>query len=123
MKETLLSIRDITKNFGGLCAVDGVNINVGTGSIVGLVGPNGSGKTTLFNVIFGLHRADHGSIHFRDERVDHLAPHQVFAKGMVNAFQLPRLFHQLTTLDNTLLAARNHRGDSRSEPCAGKKNL
>lgn len=112
MEETLLRIRDITKNFGGLCAVDGVNIDVGAESIVGLVGPNGSGKTTLFSVIFGLHRADHGSIYFKGERIDHLAPHQVFAKGMANAFQLPRLFHQLTTLDNTLLAARHHRGDS-----------
>lgn len=112
MEEALLRIRDITKNFGGLHAVDGVSIDVGTESTVGLVGPNGSGKTTLFNVIFGLHRADHGSVYFNDERIDHLAPHQVFAKGMANAFQLPRLFHQLTTLDNMLLAARNHKGDS-----------
>jgi len=112
VEEALLRIRDITKNFGGLHAVDGVSIDVGTESTVGLVGPNGSGKTTLFNVIFGLHRADHGSVYFNDERIDHLAPHQVFAKGMANAFQLPRLFHQLTTLDNMLLAARNHKGDS-----------
>lgn len=112
MEETLLRIRDITKSFGGLHAVDGVSIDVGTESIVGLVGPNGSGKTTLFNVIFGLHRADHGRVYFNNERIDHLAPHQVFAKGMVNAFQLPRLFYQLTTLDNMLLAAREHKGDS-----------
>ena len=112
MEETLLKIRDITKNFGGLCAVDGVSVDVGTERIVGLVGPNGSGKTTLFNVIFGLHKADHGSVHFNDERIDHLAPHQVFTRGMVNAFQFPRLFFQLTTLDNMLLAAREHKGDS-----------
>ncbi len=111
MEETLLRIRDITKNFGGLRAVGGVSIDVGKESIVGLVGPNGSGKTTLFNVIFGLHKPDHGSIYFNGERIDHLAPHQVFNKGMANAFQLPRLFHQLTTLDNMLLAARNHKGD------------
>jgi branched-chain amino acid transport system ATP-binding protein len=112
VEEALLRISDIIKNFGGLCAVGGVSIDVGMESIVGLVGPNGSGKTTLFNVIFGIHKADHGSVYFNDERIDHLAPHQVFAKGMANAFQLPRLFHQLTTLDNMLLAARKHKGDS-----------
>jgi len=112
MEETLLRIRDITKNFGGLRAVDGVNIDVNTESIVGLVGPNGSGKTTLFNVIFGLHKADHGNVYFDNKRIDHLAPHQVFTRGMVNAFQLPRLFYRLTTLDNMLLAAREHKGDN-----------
>ena len=112
MEEALLRVRDVTKSFGGLHAVGGVSIDVGAESIVGLVGPNGSGKTTLFNVIFGLHRADHGSIYFNNERIDHLAPHQIFAKGMVNAFQIPRLFYQLTTLDNMLLAARGHKGDS-----------
>jgi len=112
MEETLLRIRDITKNFGGLRAVDGVNIDVNAESIVGLVGPNGSGKTTLFNVIFGLHKADHGNVYFDNKRIDHLAPHQVFTRGMVNAFQLPRLFYRLTTLDNMLLAAREHKGDN-----------
>jgi len=112
MEETLLRIRDITKNFGGLRAVDGVNIDVNAESIVGLVGPNGSGKTTLFNVIFGLHKADHGNVYFDNKRIDHLAPHQVFTRGMVNAFQIPRLFYRLTTLDNMLLAAREHKGDN-----------
>lgn len=111
MEDALLRIRDVTKSFGGLRAVAGVNLDVRTGSIVGLVGPNGSGKTTLFSCIFGLHRADHGSVHFNNRRIDHLPPHQVFARGMVNAFQFPRLFYQLTTLDNMLLAAREHRGD------------
>ena len=112
MEDALLRIRDITKSFGGLRAVAGVNLDVKTESIVGLVGPNGSGKTTLFSCIFGLHRADHGSVHFNNQRIDHLPPHQVFARGMVNAFQFPRLFYQLTTLDNMMLAARDHRGDA-----------
>lgn len=111
MEDALLRIRDITKNFGGLRAVAGVNLDVKTESIVGLVGPNGSGKTTLFSCIFGLHRADQGTVHFNNQRIDHLPPHQVFARGMVNAFQFPRLFYQLTTLDNMLLAAREHGGD------------
>jgi branched-chain amino acid transport system ATP-binding protein len=112
MEDALLRIRDVTKSFGGLRAVAGVNLDVKSESIVGLIGPNGSGKTTLFSCIFGLHRADQGSVHFNNRRIDHLAPHQVFARGMVNAFQFPRLFYQLTTLDNMMLAARDHRGDS-----------
>lgn len=111
MEEPLLRVRDVTKSFGGVHAVDGVSLDVRKDSIVGLVGPNGSGKTTLFSVIFGFNKADHGSVYFKNERVDHLAPHQAFSKGMVNAFQFPRLFFKLTTLDNMLLAARAHRGD------------
>ena len=112
MEETLLRVRDIDKSFGGLRAVSGVNINVGPNSIVGLVGPNGSGKTTLFSIIYGLQKADRGSVHFNRDRIDNLAPHQVFNKGVVNAFQFPRLFFQLTTLDNMLLAAREHKGNN-----------
>jgi branched-chain amino acid transport system ATP-binding protein len=107
----LLRVRDVSKSFGGLRAVGGVSLDVNAQSIVGLVGPNGSGKTTLFSVIFGLQRADHGSVHFNGERIDHLRPHQVFDRGVVNAFQFPRLFYQLTTLDNMMLAARGHKGD------------
>ena len=111
MEEALLRIRDVTKSFGGLRAVSEVCIDVKSESIVGLVGPNGSGKTTLFSVVFGLSKADHGSVHFNNERIDRLAPHQVFGRGMVNAFQFPRLFGQMTVLDNMLLAARDHKGD------------
>ncbi len=112
MEEALLRIREIRKNFGGLRAVDGVSLDVAAGSTTGLVGPNGSGKTTLFNIVFGIHKADKGSVYFNDESISHLAPHEVYARGLVNAFQLPRLFYRLTVLDNMLLAARGHKGDS-----------
>jgi branched-chain amino acid transport system ATP-binding protein len=112
MEDALLRIRNVSKSFGGLRAVGGVDMDVPAETIVGLVGPNGSGKTTLFSVIFGLQRADDGSVHFNNERIDRMAPHQVFARGMVNAFQFPRLFFQLTALDNMLLSARRHKGDS-----------
>ena len=111
MAEPLLKMRGVTKNFGGLCAVNKVSIDVSEKSIVGLVGPNGCGKTTLLSTIFGLNRADTGSIYFNNQPIDRMSPHQIFAKGMVNAFQLPRLFFQLSVLDNMILAARGNNGD------------
>lgn len=111
MEEVLLKIKEVRKSFGGIRAVDGVSLEVTAGSIVGLVGPNGSGKTTLFSIVFGLHKPDRGGVYFGSERIDHLAPHQVYDKGLVNAFQIPRLFYRLTVLDNMLLAARGHKGD------------
>ena len=111
MAEPLLKMREVSKNFGGLCAVNRASIDISEESIVGLVGPNGCGKTTLLNTIFGLQKADAGSIHFNSEPIDKLSPHQIFDKGMVNAFQLPRLFFQMSVLDNMILAARGNRGD------------
>ena len=105
MAEPLLKVREVSKNFGGLCAVNRASIDISRESIVGLVGPNGCGKTTLLNTIFGLQKADVGSIHFNSEPIDKLSPHQIYDKGMVNAFQLPRLFFQMSVLDNMILAA------------------
>jgi len=111
MEESLLRVKEVGKHFGGLWAVNGASLDVARGSITALVGPNGSGKTTLFNVVFGLHKPDEGCVYFNGGRIDHLAPHQVYAKGIVHAFQIPRLFYRLTVLDNMLLAARGHKGD------------
>ena len=109
--EALLRIREIRKSFGGLRAVDGATLDVRRGGITGLIGPNGSGKTTLFNTVFGIYRPDEGSIYLDSERIDGLPPHAIYAKGMANAFQIPRLFRQLSVLDNMLLAARGNKGE------------
>ena len=109
--KTLLKVENVTKRFGGLVAVDNVSLDVDHRGIVGLVGPNGSGKTTLFNTILGLYRADGGDIYFNGSCINNLAPHQIYALGLVNAFQIPRLFHRMSVLDNMLVAARGHRGD------------
>jgi branched-chain amino acid transport system ATP-binding protein len=111
MEESLLRVKDVAKHFGGLWAVNHASLDVARGSITALVGPNGSGKTTLFNIVFGLHKPDEGCVYFNGERTDHLNTHQVYAKGIVHAFQVPRLFSRLTVLDNMLLAARGHKGD------------
>jgi len=112
MEESLLRIKEVAKHFGGLWAVNRISLDVARGSITALVGPNGSGKTTLFNIVCGLHKPDEGCVYFNGERIDHLSPHRVYAKGIVHAFQIPRLFSRLTVLDNMLVAARGHKGDS-----------
>jgi len=111
VEETLLKIREVSKHFGGVYAVNGVSLDINHGGICGLVGPNGSGKTTLFNTILGLHRPDEGTIYFNGKCINNLAPHQIYELGVVNAFQLPRLFYNLSVLDNMLVAARGHQGD------------
>ena len=111
MEETLLRIREVSKHFGGVYAVNRVSLDIKSGSIWGLVGPNGSGKTTLFNTVLGLFRPDTGDIYFNSHCISHLAPHQIYALGLVNAFQIPRLFQKLNVLDNMLVAAREHQGE------------
>lgn len=111
MAEPLLKLENVVKTFGGLVAVDGVSLDVPAGGFVGLVGPNGCGKTTLLCSIFGLYMADAGSISFNGEEIKGRQPHELFARGMVHAFQFPRLFFKLSVLDNMLVAARHNTGD------------
>ncbi|MFC1983416.1 ABC transporter ATP-binding protein [Chloroflexota bacterium] len=111
MEEALLRIKEVSKNFGGVYAVNGVSMDINHGGICGLVGPNGSGKSTLFNTILGLHRPDQGEISFNGKSINNLAPHQIYELGLVNAFQVPRLFYNLSVLDNMLVAARGQHGD------------
>ncbi|MBA7473604.1 Lipopolysaccharide export system ATP-binding protein LptB [subsurface metagenome] len=111
MEEALLRIKEVSKHFGGVYAVNEVSLDINHGGICGLVGPNGSGKTTLFNTILGLHRPDQGAIYFKGKCINNLAPHQIYELGVVNAFQIPRLFHSLSVLDNMLVAARGQQGD------------
>jgi len=111
MQEGLLRIREVSKHFGGVYAVNKVSLDVTHGGICGLVGPNGSGKTTLFNTVLGIHKPDGGEIYFNDQCINNLAPHQIYDLGLVNAFQIPRLFYSLSVLDNMLVAAREQQGD------------
>jgi branched-chain amino acid transport system ATP-binding protein len=111
MQEELLRIKEVSKHFGGVYAVNGVSLDINHGGICGLVGPNGSGKTTLFNTILGLHKPDQGEIYFKGKCINNLAPHQIYELGIVNSFQLPRLFYDLSVLDNMLVAARGQQGD------------
>ena len=111
MEDALLRIKEVSKHFGGVYAVNGVSLEVHPGGICGLVGPNGSGKSTLFGTILGLHKPDDGEIYFQNELISHLSPHTIYEKGLVYAFQIPRLFYSLSVMDNMLVAARGQEGD------------
>src|SRR5262249_12647424 len=102
----LFETAGLTKDFGGLRAVDALDLRVEEGTIVGLIGPNGSGKTTVFNVITGLHRATRGRLTFDDGRTDltALLSHAITAVGIARTFQNQRLFGQMTVLENVLVA-------------------
>jgi branched-chain amino acid transport system permease protein len=98
-----LEVKGVTVRFGGLTALNAVDIVVPNGGVVAVIGPNGSGKSTLFNVITGLVPAESGSIRFHGEEIMHLAPHEILAKGIARTFQNLRLFPNLTVMENALI--------------------
>ena len=99
-----LEIKGVTVRFGGLTALNKVDITVPTGSVVAVIGPNGSGKSTLFNAITGLVEAEEGSIRFHGEELIGLAPHEILQKGVARTFQNLRLFINMSVLDNALVS-------------------
>jgi branched-chain amino acid transport system ATP-binding protein len=101
----LLAVRDVTRRFGGIVAVDGVSLDVEQGEIVGLIGPNGAGKTTLFNVITRLYRPDGGELDFAGRTLLRTPPHGVVRRGIARTFQNVALFPSLSVLDNVLVGA------------------
>jgi len=101
----LLSVRKITRRFGGIVAIDEVSLEVEQGQIVGLIGPNGAGKTTLFNVITRLYRPDAGELDFDGRSLLHTPPHRIVRRGIARTFQNVELFRTMTVLDNVLVGA------------------
>ena len=99
----LLEVRGLVKRFGGLNAVDGVDLDVNEGEILSVIGPNGAGKTTLFNVVTGLYVADGGSVHFDGHDLVGLQPHHICTLGIARTFQTVRLFPAMTVLENTMV--------------------
>jgi len=102
----ILEIRDVTKRFGGVTAVNRCSLVLAPGKIYGLIGPNGSGKTTLFNCITGLTPRDEGEVRYKGERIDGLKPHRVARRGIGRTFQIIRVFPELTALENLLVVTR-----------------
>ncbi|KAF1041621.1 MULTISPECIES: ABC transporter ATP-binding protein [Herbaspirillum] len=103
MTQTLLKIRDVSKRFGGLQALNGVGITIERGQIYGLIGPNGAGKTTFFNVITGLYQPDTGSFELDGKPYSPSAPHEVAKAGIARTFQNIRLFGEMTVLENVMV--------------------
>lgn len=106
----MLSIREISKSFGGIQAINNCSLELKEGVIYGLIGPNGSGKTTLLNLISSLYHPDRGSIRFVGVEITGLAPHRICRLGIGRTFQLLRIFPKLTALDNLMVVATSFRG-------------
>ncbi len=101
----LLEIRGLTRRFGGLTAVDGVDLDVAAGELVSVIGPNGAGKTTLFNLVTGLDAPDAGTISFDGRPIAGLPPERLAQLGLARTFQHGRVFGNLTVLENVLIGA------------------
>jgi branched-chain amino acid transport system ATP-binding protein len=104
----MLTVAHLTKRFGGLIAVNGVDFMVRQGEVVSVVGPNGAGKTTLFNLITGVLKPNEGRVLFNDVDVTGLAPHLIARHGMARTFQNIRLFGHLNALENVMTGLIAH---------------
>jgi branched-chain amino acid transport system ATP-binding protein len=104
-----LTLQGVTKQFGGLTAVDGVSFTVESGERVGLIGPNGAGKTTLFNIISGVEPATAGRVFFRGELITGLPPYAIARRGLARTFQIVRPFPGLAVLENLAVGGLSNR--------------
>ena len=103
--DPILSVRHLSKRFGGLLAVAFVDFDVAEGEIFGIIGPNGAGKTTLFSCLVGAQAPTTGEIRFRGERIDRLPNHAVVKRGVVRTHQIVRPFRAMTVAENVAVAA------------------
>jgi len=108
---TLLEVREVTRSFGGVRAVDAVSLDVVAGSITALIGPNGAGKSSLFNIISGFLRPEQGTVRFSGNAIQRRPPHRIARAGLVRTFQTPRALTKMSVLENVLLAAPHHGGE------------
>ena len=99
----VLEVAQLTKAFGGLIAVNGVDFHADANEIVGLIGPNGAGKTTLFNAITGVYAPTSGSIIFMDRDIAGMRPSKITELGVARTFQNIRLFNEMTVLENVMV--------------------
>jgi branched-chain amino acid transport system permease protein len=102
---TILSLRNVTRRFGGVVALDGIDLDIAAGELVGIIGPNGSGKTTLVNVVAGLYPPDSGRVVFDGNDIAGLPPFRIARAGIGRGFQTPRLIETLTVGENVAVAA------------------
>ena len=109
--DCMIVIDDLRMSFGGIRAVDGASLTIESGAITGLIGPNGAGKTTLFNVVAGVYRPTSGRIFLEGEEITGLAPHQLFAKGVLRTFQVAHEFSTLTVRENLMMVPAGQSGE------------
>ena len=108
----MLSLKKVGKRFGGVVAVDGVDLDVAQGEVHALIGPNGAGKTTLIGLIAGTMPSDQGEIVFRNDYLTHAKPHARVAAGLARSYQVTSIFRRFSVLDNLALAVQARSGSS-----------
>ena len=108
----MIEIRNVSKHFGGIKAVENVTLDILKGSITGLIGPNGAGKTTLFNIIAGFYSPDFGEIIFEGENISTLRSDELFKKGILRTFQIAHEFENLTVRENLMMVPDNQTGET-----------
>jgi len=111
LNKKFLHIKNVSKAFDGLKAVDAFSCEINQGELVGLIGPNGAGKTTLFNVLTGFHRSDNGTIRFLGEEISGLSPDNISLTGISRTFQDLRLITEISLLENVMLWSQDNPGE------------
>jgi ABC-type branched-subunit amino acid transport system ATPase component len=114
-REPLLSVRNLTKAFGGLVAVNGVSFDIYPGEIYGLIGPNGAGKTTVVNMLSGLMPPTNGTIAFKGQSIEKVPAHRIVELGMTRTYQNIRLFGAMSVLDNVVVGQHSRMKGSLAE--------
>jgi branched-chain amino acid transport system ATP-binding protein len=109
MKKTLLELKDLTIKFGGVTALNEVNLKIYEGEILALIGPNGAGKTTVFNVVTGVYKATSGEVLLNDKSLNGMKRHHITKLGISRTFQNIRLFGDMTALENVITATDVHK--------------
>jgi len=108
----MIRVNNLSKHFGGIKAVNNINLHVKKGSITGLIGPNGAGKTTLFNLIAGLYKPTSGKIYLEGEDITGLDSHNLFHKGLLRTFQIAHPFPTLSVFENLMMVPGNQLGEN-----------
>ena len=103
--DALLSVKGVSKYFGGLTALNSVDLTVRKGTVTALIGPNGAGKTTLVNIISGAYSASGGDVFFEGRLINELPPHKRAEMGLTRTFQLTKLFEEMSVLENVMVGA------------------
>ncbi|MDB3865311.1 ABC transporter ATP-binding protein [Amylibacter sp.] len=107
----MITVKNLTKKFGGFTAVNDASLIIEEGSITGLVGPNGAGKTTLFNVIAGVYKPSKGTVYLDGKDITGLEPHQLFHKGLLRTFQIAHEFSTMTVRENLMMVPGEQSGE------------
>lgn len=113
----MIRVENLSKQFGGIRAVNNASLEIKTGSITGLIGPNGAGKTTLFNIIAGAFPPTSGRVFLDDKDITGLPPHELFGKGLLRTFQIAHEFSSLTVRDNLMMVPGEQSGESLWTAC------